>query len=144
MRVVRPRPHADDGAVAVEFALVSLVLFPLLFGIVQYGWFFYQQGAAASTARDAARLAAVGIDSCSTFKTAVKTRAGANGTPTGGSWNVTTAYSNANPQRVTDTITVTITWSPTKFGFPVPFVSGALTAQAQAAVESVGQQTGNC
>lgn len=38
---VRPAPRGGtDGAAAVEFALVSSVLFLVLFGIIQYGLFF--------------------------------------------------------------------------------------------------------
>jgi Flp pilus assembly protein TadG len=35
-----PLWSAADGASAVEFALVSLFVFPLLFGMIQYGMFF--------------------------------------------------------------------------------------------------------
>ena len=50
----------ERGAAAVEFALVSMLLITLLFGILQYGWYFFSAQAATSGAREAARRLAVG------------------------------------------------------------------------------------
>jgi Flp pilus assembly protein TadG len=50
----------DDGAAAVEFALVSLLLFLVLFGLIEFGIGFFTQQGAAAAAREAARRAAVG------------------------------------------------------------------------------------
>jgi Flp pilus assembly protein TadG len=50
----------DDGAAAVEFALVSILLFLLLFGIIEFGIGFFTQQGAAAAAREAARRAIVG------------------------------------------------------------------------------------
>ncbi|MGH3990759.1 MAG: TadE/TadG family type IV pilus assembly protein, partial [Pseudonocardiaceae bacterium] len=49
--------RSDSGAAAVEFALVSVLLFTLLFGTVQYGYFFFQATAAEHAAREGAREA---------------------------------------------------------------------------------------
>lgn len=67
----------DDGAAAVEFALVSILLFLLLFGIIEFGiGFFTQQGAAAG-AREAARRAIVGkVTSCANLTAIAKNAAG--------------------------------------------------------------------
>lgn len=55
----------DDGAAAVEFALIAPLIFILLFGIIVFGMGFYTQQGAAAAAREAARRAAVGaITSC--------------------------------------------------------------------------------
>jgi len=56
-----PRPDPDRGAVAVEFALLFPLLFFLLFGAVVFGWRIWEHQAGQSTAREAARLAALGI-----------------------------------------------------------------------------------
>ena len=48
MRV--PARGSDDGAAAVEFALVSVLLFTLFFGIIQYGYFFLQSSGAEHAA----------------------------------------------------------------------------------------------
>lgn len=47
--------RGDDGAAAVEFALVSTILFPLLFGIIQYGLYFNDSLNARQGVRQAAR-----------------------------------------------------------------------------------------
>jgi Flp pilus assembly protein TadG len=58
-RLVRQTAEYERGAAAVGFALVSILPLTLLFGIIQYAYFFQSQGACATT-RAAARLAAVG------------------------------------------------------------------------------------
>jgi Flp pilus assembly protein TadG len=59
-REMRGIRRDDDGAAAVEFALVSVLLFLLLFGIIEFGIGFFTQQGAAAAAREAARRAAVG------------------------------------------------------------------------------------
>lgn len=55
----------EDGAAAVEFALLASLLLLLIFAIVEFGIGFFTQQAAAASAREAARQAAVGtITSC--------------------------------------------------------------------------------
>jgi len=54
-----PRRLPDDGAAAVEFALVSVVFFLLLFGIIQYGLYFNDSLNARQGVREAARQGVV-------------------------------------------------------------------------------------
>jgi hypothetical protein len=56
---VTHRSHDQAGAAAVEFALVSVVLFLLLFGILQYGLFFNDSLNARQGVREGARQAVV-------------------------------------------------------------------------------------
>jgi Flp pilus assembly protein TadG len=56
----RPRRDAK-GAAAVEFALVMPVLLLLVFGIIQYGWYFYAMQAGTSATGDALRRLAVDV-----------------------------------------------------------------------------------
>lgn len=51
--------RSADGAAAVEFALVSTVLFLVLFGIIQYGLFFNDSLNVRQGVREAARHAVV-------------------------------------------------------------------------------------
>ena len=53
------RVRGEDGAAAVEFALVSTILFMLLFGILEFGQFYSQYQAFQGAAREGARVAAV-------------------------------------------------------------------------------------
>jgi Flp pilus assembly protein TadG len=43
------------GAAAIEFAMVLPVLLALLFGIIEYGWIFFQQSNILAAAREGAR-----------------------------------------------------------------------------------------
>ena len=55
----RDTAPGDDGAAAVEFALVSPILFLLLFGIITFGMVFAQQLSLTNAARQGARVAVV-------------------------------------------------------------------------------------
>ena len=56
----RVRPDGrDDGASAVEFALILPLLVVLLFGVIDYGWFFGESLGLRSSVREAARMGAV-------------------------------------------------------------------------------------
>lgn len=52
----------DDGAAAVEFALIMPVLFGLVFAIIQFGWLFQSWTAMEGGARAGARYMAVHND----------------------------------------------------------------------------------
>jgi Flp pilus assembly protein TadG len=56
----RRRARGERGAAAVEFALILVVLAPLLLGTLQYGYYFYVAQSASSAARETARRLAVG------------------------------------------------------------------------------------
>ncbi|MGZ6544634.1 MAG: TadE/TadG family type IV pilus assembly protein [Actinomycetota bacterium] len=49
----------EDGAAAVEFAIVASLFFMLVFGIIDFGFAFHSWNNAANAAREGARLAAV-------------------------------------------------------------------------------------
>ena len=53
------RLHNEDGAAAVEFALVATLLFTLLFGIIEFGTAYSRYQVFHGAAREGARLAAV-------------------------------------------------------------------------------------
>jgi Flp pilus assembly protein TadG len=53
------RRRTSDGASAVEFALVSVILFPVLFGILDYGIWFDNSLNLRQGVREAARRAVV-------------------------------------------------------------------------------------
>ncbi len=58
-RTSGPTRDREEGASAVEFAIVAPLLFMLVFGIIQFGIFFAQDLALSNGARQAARAAAV-------------------------------------------------------------------------------------
>lgn len=60
---VSNRMNHEDGAAAVEFALVALLFFTLIFGAIQFGYTFFEYISVAHAAREGARWAALGSDS---------------------------------------------------------------------------------
>jgi Flp pilus assembly protein TadG len=103
----------DSGAAAVEFALVSVLLLLLLFGVISFGIALFRQQAASHAAREGARLASVGIGTgrpittCAAFSNEVKSRGeGANITTV--TLGVTEASGNAT-LGVGDLVTVSVT-----------------------------------
>ena len=52
----------DDGAAAVEFALIAPLLFMLIFGIIQFGIAWSQKEVFVQAAREGARFAAVACE----------------------------------------------------------------------------------
>jgi Flp pilus assembly protein TadG len=133
------RARRDDGAAAVEFALISVLLLTLIFGIIQYSYYFFQSQGASSSVREAARLAAVGVNNCSTFKSTVVSRASSNGITVSAA-NVSLTFTGAGSRpAIGDLATVSLTYTPAKFGFPfVPFISGTDTKSALTRVEALG------
>jgi Flp pilus assembly protein TadG len=60
--VSRTRAHREDGAAAVEFAIVATLFFMLVFAIIDFGFGFHTWNATANAAREGARRAAVSPD----------------------------------------------------------------------------------
>ena len=54
--------HREDGAAAVEFALVAMLFFTLIFGAIQFGYTFFEYISVTHAAREGARWAALGAD----------------------------------------------------------------------------------
>lgn len=51
------RWRSNRGAIAVEFALVLLLLLLILFGTIEFGWAFFTKAVVTNAAREGARLA---------------------------------------------------------------------------------------
>jgi Flp pilus assembly protein TadG len=62
MNRLASRLRREDGAAAVEFALIAGVLSLLVFGMLEYGLFFLQAQSLKAGVREGARQAAVGAD----------------------------------------------------------------------------------
>lgn len=143
----------DTGAAAVEFALVSVLLFTLMFGIIQYGFLFFWYQAAAASAHEAARLAVAGLnpgtsgspppDACSNFGLTVAARGEANGLPQDSVRHVLLTYSTTEAQPGS-IATVEVTVEPDDFGAAFVPVPDTFTSVAVGTVEQVGTLKGLC
>ena len=73
------RRHAqrEDGAAAVEFALIVGLLAMLIFGMMEFGLAFWQLQSLRASAREGARVAAVGGDETQIRDAVVGASAGA-------------------------------------------------------------------
>ena len=125
--------RSQTGAMAVEFALVFPLVAAVMFGIIQYGIYFWGRSTAAASAREAARQLAVGTDWTCSHDEAVEK---ANGAGTGAV--VTRKYLNsADTARIGDLVEVTVTaqtLAPTLL--PVPD-GGAISEVATASVANI-------
>ena len=57
-RARRPHPRPRGGIATIGLALALVIVFPLLFGLLEYGWMFLKSQEIAAAARDGARIAA--------------------------------------------------------------------------------------
>jgi hypothetical protein len=143
----------DRGAAAVEFALVSVLLFTLLFGIIQYGYLFFQYQAAAATVHDAARRAGTGLNpddgvtpptpACQVFYESVLSTATGNGLPEERVANVTLDWGAVVPVHGSAG-TVSLRFKPTGFGTAFVPTPDEITVRAVATAEELGTELGGC
>ena len=132
--------RSERGAVAVEFALIFPIVFAVMFGIIQYGLYFWGRSTAAASVRESARQLAVGTNwTCSHDQAVTKAQSA------GRNIVVTRRYLNAtNTAKVGDLVEVTVTantLSPNLL--PVPN-GGAITEVATARVENIPTSPLDC
>jgi len=144
MSLHRRARRDQQGAVAVEFAMISLLLFTMLFGIIQYGLYFWAAQNGASVAREALRRASVGSCTDSQLTTYVNSRistATASRTFLDSSGN-----SVAAPGVAGGTVQVTVTFPTYNLNLPfVPVPSGSTaTRTVQARLENNPTTYGPC
>ncbi len=136
----------DDGAVAVEFALIAPLLLLLVFGLIQYGFYFWSMQGGSSAVREAARRAAVGEPiTCDDFRAYVKDRIGVTGDQD--SADITRIYTDEVTGNAVasadvepgDVVTVRVTFNSYDMNIPfVPFIDdGVVSQSADSRVEYV-------
>lgn len=101
----------DAGASAVEFALVLMLLVMLLFGIIQYGYAFFEYIQVAHSAREAVRWGALGSSD-----TEIRTKAAAAAPALGADMSVSIVHDGA------ESISVTVTHPVTQLA-PLPSIA---------------------
>ena len=132
----------DTGAAAVEFALISVILFTLIFGTIQYGLYFWSLQSGAQAAREAARQAAVGAElDCDEFTDAILDNAQGE---TGAVLAKRTFYTDSQASMpgaavIGGSVRVHVEFHTIDLGLPlVPFINnGQVSEDAVARVENV-------
>jgi Flp pilus assembly protein TadG len=74
---IRSKLRREEGAAAVEFALIVGLLAMLIFGMMEYGLAFWQLQSLRAATREGARVAAVGGNSTQVRDAVVKASGGA-------------------------------------------------------------------
>lgn len=146
----RRRERNEDGASAVEFALILIPLLLVIFGLVQYGLYFYSAQSGSNAVNAAVRQLAVGnCQSATAFQNYVDNQLGAASTDAdAGITKVWTKADGTPGTSVLDagmvggTVKLTITFHSINMHFPlVPFLSNSvLERTVQARVEDQTDQ----
>lgn len=131
MRIGSQKASDERGAALVEFALVSVLLITLVFGIMEAGWAFSQLVEVRNAAREGARLAVVDYGDATTIINETCSRAQLSGAGA----IVTIELDVNDPDADSVTVTITQTYSSlTSFLDPF-FGSISLTSGAEMRVE---------
>lgn len=126
-----PARRDQRGAVAVEFGLLAVLLFTLLFGIIQFGLWFWSWQTGAHAAREAARVAAV--QPCDDAGITSAASDALDGAPTSGT---SITVDRPSDLRVGDEITIHVAFTAPDLGF-FPGFDGQVDKSATSRVENV-------
>lgn len=130
---MRRRRESERGAAAVEFAIIFVPFCVLLFGMVEFGYYFWTAETTGSSARETARRVVVG--DCWTNPQSYATAHGPRVVSATVSPTLTSTV-------VGDTITVTVTSDSGLTDF-IPGIPNTVTRAYEARME-VENSTGEC
>jgi Flp pilus assembly protein TadG len=121
-----PRPRGDEGAAAVEAALVLPVLFLFAFGIIEFGMALWQWNTMLLAVEQAGRYVMVnnatcGVSCAQTQMQAVLSGASVCTTPTSGQMCVSASTSGGSPS--TMTLSAAYNFTPVAFFQPLTITS---------------------
>jgi Flp pilus assembly protein TadG len=123
----RLRRRSESGGTVVEFAIVLPLFFAILFGCVDYGWYYYQKFTLASSVQAGVRsaLSVAESDSPDPWSTAqtyaISKLSGGGIAPASITWGPAAGsrYSGVKPNR-TITMTASYTFTPLVGLVPLP------------------------
>jgi len=127
----------DDGAAAVEFALLVPIFAAILFGIIEFGWYFWTAETTNGAARETARRVVVGDCWDSGAATTFAKRQAPQLTG-----NVAWSPAPSTSLNPGDTITVTLTSDAGLINF-IPGLPDTVTREYQARMEFT-ENSGAC
>ena len=135
--------RSEDGAVAVEFALILPLLMLFLFGVVQYGYGLFQLQSFSAALNEASRSASTGITDCTAFQDLLGGAVSENGLSRGDvadtrlEWLDSAGSVTQTPQRILGQVRITATYRPFDLGIPlIPFPE-TITRSSTATVQSI-------
>jgi Flp pilus assembly protein TadG len=147
--------RSERGATAVEFALIMLPLLYLVFGVIQYGIYFYGMQSGTSAVGEAARRLSVGnCQNNGELKQFLADRLGAASTDTATDLQPDVTYKTATtpaasttaPGVVGGSVTLKLTFHTIDLNFPfIPVPNdGMVTREVFARVEDTTSLTNGC
>jgi len=142
------RTRGERGASAIEFALVVPLFLVVIFGVIQYGLYFYSMQSGTSAVGEATRRMTVGDCQTDTaLKTLLRSRLGSATTATSNAdVTVVKSYTKADgsttmavPGEIGGTVTLSLSYPSLNLKFPfVPVPDGGtVTRSATARIEDV-------
>ncbi len=150
----KPRPDEERGAAAVEFALVLMPLLTIVFGLIQYGWYFYAMQSGTSATSAVVRELSVGDCQNATELKAFVVKRLAGAAVSADTVQITTVYRNSTlgrppmsaPGAVGGEVEVTLRFQTADLHFPfIPVPDdGVVTRKAVARVEDTQPSTTGC
>jgi Flp pilus assembly protein TadG len=154
-RLIRSRRKGERAAVVVEFALVMPIFLILVFGVIQYGLYFFAMQSGANAVGEVVRRMSVGdCQSSSSAQALMYNRLGsATSASSASGVTVTPSYTKADgttsassPGEIGGTVKLTATFPTVNLHFPfVPIPnSGNVTRSATARIEDITAITGGC
>jgi Flp pilus assembly protein TadG len=105
----RAKLRDEAGAAAVEFAMVAGLLFMLVFGLIEYGFAFFEMQTLRGATREGARVAAVGGTSGDIQTRMVNSSAGALSSPVNFTVTPGDGCDPAAPNSADESVTVRLT-----------------------------------
>jgi Flp pilus assembly protein TadG len=149
------RARSERGAAAVEFALIMLPLLYLVFGVIQYGLYFYGMQAGTSAVGEATRRLTVGsCQSTGELKQFLADRLGAASNDTATTLNPVVTYKTAAsppvdtgaPGLVGGSVTLKLTFQTIDLNFPfIPVPNdGKVTREIFGRVEDTTSVANGC
>lgn len=146
----RDKGRDEGGASAVEFALILIPILIILFGLIQYGLYFYSAQSGSQAANAAVRQLSVGnCQNATAFQNYVNSQVGA---AKSGAVTITKVYKNPDgttpgaPEAanvgIGGTVKLTISFPTINLNFPfVPFLSDSkVVRNVEARVEDTTDQ----
>ena len=140
--LIRELAHEESGAAMVEFAFVALILFTLMFGIIDFGRAFFLYNNLTNAARVGARFAATRLPNPCAEIPAIKAEAASKIREFNNSWEASPegyvgVTCQPGPSGGVNTVTVSITAYPFQAITPLPQLQTLTLGTAAIPISSV-------